>query len=93
MAEFIVDDRILKAAGSSATYTTSVEESEYFVEESLAREDDKLYRIHSYNVLCYSCVIPRQLVPNTIPSVIRTTANIFPPGVASWSTSVSLKFS
>lgn len=47
MAEFIVDDQILKAAGSSATYTTSVEESEYFVEESLAREDDKLYRIHS----------------------------------------------
>ena len=39
MAEFIVDDRILKAAGSSATYTTSVEESEYFVErDSLARE-------------------------------------------------------
>ena len=41
MAEFIVDDRILKAAGNSFTYTTSVEESEYFVErDSLAREDD-----------------------------------------------------
>ena len=71
MAEFIVDDRILKAAGSSATYTTSVEESEHFVErDSLESEDDKLYRIHSENVLCYSCVSSRQLVSNTLPSVI-----------------------